>query len=143
MSWSRPGDARLQSEPASVEIILTASVAPSEDQEKVIAAAKKILGECRYELERAPTQVRFHSNDVRCLRKIHDQLRDRRVRDAARRFLLRSRDGDALSLLLNRQAASVGIVVLCAGPEDSQLGPLVLQMTSAEADTLMDWLTAH
>ncbi len=130
-------------EPSSVEIILTASVAPSEDQEKVIAAAKNVLGECSFELGRTPTQIRLRSNDVRCLRKIHDQLRDRRVRDAARRFLLKSREGDVLSLLLNRQAASVGIVVLCASPEDSQLGPLVLQMTSAEADTLLDWLTAH
>ncbi len=133
----------MSNEPPSAEIILTASVAPSEDQEKVIAAARNILGECPVELERRPTEIRLHSNDVRCLRKIHDQLRDRRVRDAARRFLLRSRDGDSLSLLLNRQAASVGIVALCANPEDSQLGPLVLQMSSTEADALLDWLTAH
>lgn len=131
------------SEPTFATLTLTASVAASEDPEKVIAAAKNVLGDCKFEIQRAHAEVRLLSNDIRCLRKIHDQLRDRRVRDAARRYLVKKREGDLLSLLLNRQAASMGLVVLCSNPEESPLGPLVLRMTSTEPDALVDWLTAH
>jgi predicted RNA binding protein with dsRBD fold (UPF0201 family) len=133
----------LVSEPTSAALTLTASVSPSEDPEKVVAAAKNVLGDCKFEIDLTPDEVRLHSDDIRCLRKIHDQLRDRRVRDAARRYLIKKREGDLLSLLLNRQAAYEGLVVLCANPEMSPLGPLVLQMTSSDPDALVEWLTAH
>jgi uncharacterized protein len=133
----------LADEPTSGSLTLTATLAPSEDPEKVIEGIKNVLGECRFEIAREPHQVRVQSGDIRCLRKIHDQLRDRRVRDAARRYLLKKREGDVLSLLLNRQAAHAGVVVLCANPEDSPLGPLILRMTSLKPNELIDWLTAH
>src|SRR5438552_18888813 len=125
--WFRAGCVRLTDEPSG-SLTLTASLSSSEDPEKVIEAMKNVLGECRFELTREPHEVLVGSEDIRCLRKIHDQLRDRRVRDAARRYLLKKRDGDAISLLLNRQAAHAGVVVLCASPEESPLGPLVLRM---------------
>ncbi len=131
------------SEPTSATLTLTASVAVSEDPEKVIAAAKNVLGDCKFEVQHDHAEIRLHSNDIRCLRKIHDQLRDRRVRDAARRYLIKKREGDLLLLLLNRQAACTGLVVLCSNPEESPLGPLVLRMTSTDPDALVEWLTAH
>ena len=130
-------------EPKSGTITLTASVAPSEDRGKVIESVKNVLGDFTFEIRLAPEEVTFRSEDIRCLRKIHDQLRDRRVRDAARRFLVKKRDGNVLSLLLNRQAAYAGVIALCSNPEDSPLGPLVLRITSPDADSVVDWLTSH
>jgi predicted RNA binding protein with dsRBD fold (UPF0201 family) len=132
-----------EEEPTSGSLTLTASLAPSEDPEKVVQAVKNVLGDCDFEITRETQELRARSGDMRCLRKIHDQLRDRRVRDAARRFLVKKREGDMLSLLLNRQAAHAGVVVLCANPEESPLGPLILRMTSSDPDQLVDWLTAH
>lgn len=133
----------MPNEPRSVRVILIATISPSESPENVLAAAKNVLGECGYEINESADEIRLVSDDIRCLRLVHDQLRDRRIRDAARRFLLKTREGNSLLLLLNRQAASVGTVAICSTPEESPLGPIILRITSDEADAVIDWLTAH
>jgi uncharacterized protein len=132
----------LESSPP-VEILLTAAVSPSESREKVMQAAKNILGGCLYETEEAGETIILTSRDPTCLKTVHDQLRDRHVRDAARRLLLRNREQETTSLILNRQAAYVGIVALCGAAAESPLGPLVLEMRSSRVEELIDWLTAH
>ena len=127
----------------SLELVLEGTVSPSEDRGKVLTAAANVLGECRCEDVGTPDLVRFVSDDWRCLQKVHDQLRDRRVRDSARRLLIRRREGDGVSLLLNRQAAFRGIVVVCDSEDESPLGPLVLALRSRELDRVIDWLTLH
>jgi len=80
---------------------------------------------------------------LNCLRKIHDQLRDRHVRAAANRLLLRMRDGRRVTVLLNRQAATTGVVALCTSATESPLGPLVLEIESDTPERVVDWLTAY
>jgi predicted RNA binding protein with dsRBD fold (UPF0201 family) len=133
----------LTDEPRSVLVRLVATISPSESPEKVLIAAKNVVGECAYEIDESAGEVRLVSNDVRSLRLIHDQLRDRRIRDAARRFLLKTKEGNSLLLMLNRQAAYVGTVAICSSPEESPLGPILLRITSPEADAVIEWLTAH
>jgi predicted RNA binding protein with dsRBD fold (UPF0201 family) len=142
----------------AVSIRLHASIAPSEDPEKVLKAARNVLGECNYSVETrggADTEgdggtsgsveawLTLSSTDAHCLQRIHDQLRDRHVRDAARRLLLRGRRDSRLTLLLNRQAAFVGVVVVCNSVLESPLGPMVLEIDCDRAEGLIDWLTAH
>jgi predicted RNA binding protein with dsRBD fold (UPF0201 family) len=143
----------------AVSIRLHASIAPSEDPEKVLKAARNVLGECSYSVEtrggagtegdggsstgRVEAWVTLSSTDTHCLQRIHDQLRDRHVRDAARRLLLRGRRDSRLTLLLNRQAAFVGVVVVCNSVLESPLGPMVLEIDCDRAEGLIDWLTAH
>lgn len=102
-----------------------------------------VLGECQCAEAGTSSLVRLTSDDWHCLQKFHDQLRDRKVRDSARRLLFRRRDGDGVSLLLNRQAAFKGIAVLCDQEDESPLGPLVLTLRSRELDRIIDWLTVH
>jgi predicted RNA binding protein with dsRBD fold (UPF0201 family) len=126
-----------------VKIELRATVAPSEDPQKVLAAMRQALGECEYEVDEAPTSIRIRSTSARCLQKLHDQLRDRHVRDAARRLMLASLEGNVLPLKLNRQAAVVGVLALCSNAVESPLGPLNLLLESDEPAKLIDWLTAY
>ena len=126
--------------PDSVEISLRGEVSPSEDPEKVLQAARNVLGDCSYEVELRANSVRLRSAGLACLQKIHDQLRDRHVRNAARRQLLKSIEEGKLRVLFNRQAAYIGVIATVSAGEESPLGPLVLEIVSDEPQELLDWL---
>lgn len=128
---------------AAVSITLHASVSPSESPEKVLAAARNVLGDCAYQVEEGDGGVTLRSNEINCLLKIHDQLRDRQVRAAASRLLLRMVDGRRVIMLLNRQAATAGVVALCTSATESPLGPIVMEIECDKPETVIDWLTTH
>jgi predicted RNA binding protein with dsRBD fold (UPF0201 family) len=131
-------------QPSIRRVELRAAVAPSEDPLKVLTAMQWILGgDCDYSLARSRTSIRLLSNSPRCLQRLHDQLRDRHVRDAARRLMLRLLDGSKLTIMLNRQAATAEVVALCTSATESPLGPLTMEVESDDPQQLIDWLTAH
>lgn len=101
------------------------------------------MGECDYSVEEGAASIRIRSGSSRCLQKLHDQLRDRHVRDAARRLMLASLEGNVLPLKLNRQAAAAGVIALCSNAVESPLGPLNLEIKTESPAQLIDWLTAH
>jgi predicted RNA binding protein with dsRBD fold (UPF0201 family) len=104
---------------------------------------RQVLGECDYSVEEREASVKLSSSSSRCLQKLHDQLRDRHVRDAARRLMLRLLEGDTLKLMLNRQAAAAGVLALCTSATESPLGPLRLEIVSDAPEKLIDWLTSY
>ena len=131
-------------EPSVVVVIsLHAAVSPSEDPAKVLAAARNLLGPCAYEVEEGEGMVALRSKELTCLQKIHDQLRDRHVRAAANRLLLRMRDGRRVTMLLNRQAATAGVVALCTSAIESPLGPITVEIETDTPDRLIEWLSAY
>jgi predicted RNA binding protein with dsRBD fold (UPF0201 family) len=104
---------------------------------------RQVLGDCDYSVEEGSDSIRLRSASSRCLRRLHDQLRDRHVRDAARRLMLASLEGNVLPLKLNRQAAAAGVLALCSNAVESPLGPLNLEIETETPQLLIDWLTAH
>jgi predicted RNA binding protein with dsRBD fold (UPF0201 family) len=130
-------------ETSQVRVRLSATLSPSEDPGKVLAAMKNVVGDRDIHIEEAADSIELSSTSIRSLQKVHDQLRDRHVRDAARRLLLRRQDGDNLTLLLNRQAAAAGVIVVCSNELESPLGPIVLEIHAPKSQELIDWLTAH
>jgi predicted RNA binding protein with dsRBD fold (UPF0201 family) len=126
-----------------VSLELRATVSRSEDPEKVLRAMKSLLGEGEGQVISETGSITVSSNSRRSLEKIRHQLRDRRVRSAARRLFLTRSEGGSVSIMLNRQAASEGIVALCNREDESPLGPIYLKLESDHLGTLMDWLTAY
>jgi len=126
-----------------VSLELRASLSRSEDPEKVLKAMKNLLGEGECRVTNETDTIIVSSSGRRCLERIRDQLRDRRVRSAARRLFLTRSEGVGVSIMLNRQAASEGIVALCNREDESPLGPIYLKLESDHLGTLMDWLTAY
>lgn len=104
---------------------------------------RQVMGECDYSVEEGAAFIRIRSGSSRCLQKLHDQLRDRHVRDAARRLMLASLEGRVLPLKLNRQAAAAGVLALCSNAVESPLGPLNMEIESEAPEKLIDWLTAY
>jgi uncharacterized protein len=126
-----------------VRVIARAALRPTEDPAKLRNAVENILGECRHDVEEAPRSVRATSDDVASIRVLHDQLRDRHVRAAARRLLLMGRERDKSTVILNRQAAYAGVIVLCGSESESPLGPIYLTIESERVDQVIEWLTGY
>lgn len=126
-----------------VEVIAEAEVKRTESSSKVADAVRRLFGE-KGELRVESDRVMFVSENLESLRYLKDQFRDRRVRSSARRLLLLNHEEGSLQtfLLLNKQAATVGIGALCDDPGESALGPIVVRLRSYELDKVIDWLTA-
>jgi predicted RNA binding protein with dsRBD fold (UPF0201 family) len=124
-------------------IELRASLSPTEDPQKVLAAMRQVFGDSECSVETKTYSVKLSPSSPKSLRRLHDQLRDRHVRAAARRLMLASLEGNLLTLKLNRQAATAGVLALCSNAVESPLGPLTLEIESAAPQKLIDWLTAY
>ena len=59
---------------------------------------------------------------------------------ALRRMLIDNRIADTSWFLLNKQAASAGIVVIVEDERESPLGPIKVNIDCEELDTFTDWL---
>ncbi|HEY6283086.1 MAG TPA: hypothetical protein VIW22_04095 [Nitrososphaerales archaeon] len=123
--------------------ILKATISPSEDPDKVVGALEKILGQSSGDVSLGSHAVRIVTEDAKALLRIRDQLRDRHVRSAARRRLMLNREKNSTSLMLNRQAATTGVLVVCGTAEESPLGPIYLTIESGRLDDVIDWLTSY
>lgn len=124
-------------------VTVEAPLALSEDPSKVKAAVANVLGECRYRVEEDSHRIAMISDDSASLAKLHDQLRDRHVRAAARRLLISRRDRNRVSVMFNRQAATAGVLSLCGSEWESPLGPIYLTIESEQLDDVIEWLTAY
>lgn len=133
----------MQSSNIRMSIVLRGSFSSSEDTEKVLMALQNVLGNCEYTTERGENSITLRSTSSKCVEKIRNQFRDRRIRAVARRLAMGSRVGYRLTFMLNRQAAYKGTIALCSNEEESPLGPLYLTLESSELDKLIDWLTTY
>jgi predicted RNA binding protein with dsRBD fold (UPF0201 family) len=124
-------------------VTLEATVAPSEDPGRVLGAILNVLGGADHTVVEAQGSVRVESSAASSLDNVHDQLRDRQVRGAARKRLLAGRTGSSATVVLNRQAAAAGVVALCDNDDESPLGPMYLTVRSERLDDLIQWLTDY
>jgi uncharacterized protein len=128
---------------SSSSVTLGATLSPSEDPQRVLEAMKNVLGEVPHTVKEEENLIRVESSASESLDRLHDQLRDRHVRGAARRRFLAGRSGRRTTVMVNRQAAAAGIVALCDSEEESPLGPVFLTIESRDLDETIRWLTAY
>lgn len=121
-------------------LVLEATVSPTEDPLKVAAAIGNIAGIDAGAVSLGKGSARLVTTEVRALEHVRDQLRDRRIRSAARRQMLLNSSGLSTSLMLNRQAAAAGVVAICSTESESPLGPVYLTLSSQKLDDAIDWL---
>jgi len=102
-----------------------------------------ILGEADHVVEETQGFIRVESSAGSSLDRLHDQLRDRQVRGAARKRLLAGRTGKSTTVMVNRQAATAGVIALCDTEAESPLGPVYLFVESERLDDIIRWLTDY
>lgn len=127
---------------ARARILLRATVSPSEDPARVKEALEQVTGGVASAAGDSKS-ADLVTDDPRALSHVRDQLRDRHVRSAARKKLLASIEARSAFLILNRQAASAGVIALCDSPDESPLGPIFFEMESDSLAEAIDWLTAY
>ena len=126
-----------------MKVTFEATLAPSEDPKKVLDAMRSIFVENAVPTEKSSRMIKLVSEEASSLDVLRNQLRDRHIRGAARKLLLSELKGDSTSLMLNRQAATVGVVAVCSNADQSPLGPIYATINSKQIATVIDWLSAY
>jgi len=130
------------SEIGKVEIAVQAKVNPTEDPAKVQTAIRKVLGpiqlEARDDVNGAYLQGL--AEGLEQLTFFQELLRKERIRDAARRVLLRGIAGDTVTFFLNKQVAYAGHVSFCQPEGESPLGPIRVEVKCSNSRKLAEWL---
>ena len=123
-------------------ITVQAEANPTEDPDKVQIAVQRVLGP--FPLEKAEindrTYIRGSSERLEHLSAFQELLRKERIRDAARRVLLRGTINDTLTFFLNKQVAYAGHASFCQPEGESPLGPIRIQVRCSNPRKLAEWL---
>ncbi len=102
----------------NVEIEIRTKVHPTESEEKVVKAIKNIFPDAEIEIrEDGEVYGRAYS-----LERFRELLRRQRILDTARSEILKRRDGNEITLYLNKQTATVSRINFC--DEDAILSPI-------------------
>ena len=124
---------------SEIEIKVEATVNPSEDPQKVIAAIENVIEKCSPEFHYGSRAIgRARGTDPLSL--IFEQVRSRSAMGVLRRMLLDNRSGDSTWFYLNKQAAAAGIAAVIEDEQESPLGPIRVTIDCEELDSLVDWL---
>jgi len=125
-----------------VNVHIEADVNPTESLEKVQAAVDTIVEGATVEVRAVAkgSVLIAQASGQESLIKLRKALRNDRIRDAARKQLLRAIRGNNIVFFLNKQVASVGHISFCEEFAESPLGPLRIQIETDNPIELVEWL---
>ena len=124
---------------SEIEIKVEATVNPSEDPQKVIAAIENVVDNCYPEFRYGSRAV-GRARGTEPLSLIYEQVRSRSAMGVLRRMLLDNRAGDTTWFYLNKQAAAAGIAAVIEDEQESPLGPIRVTIDCEELDSIVNWL---
>ena len=125
----------------NINLTISAVLYPTESQEKVEAAIKKLFPDVELKLEQGfGTANRLTGSTIAIegLKKLHELLRRQRILDTARSTFLKNKRGNAIEFELNKQVAYIGKVNFVE--EAIALGSIHVKIEAEEIDRLIDWL---
>ena len=124
---------------SEIEIKVEATVNPSEDPQKVIAAIENVVDKCFPEFRYGSRAV-GRARGTQPLSLIYEQVRSRSAMGVLRRMLLDNRSGETTWFYLNKQAAAAGIASVIEDEQESPLGPIRVTIDCEELDSIVNWL---
>src|SRR6185503_14321178 len=124
---------------SEIEIKVEATVNPSEDPQKVIAAIENVIDKCYPEFRYGSRAV-GRARGTQPLSLIYEQVRSRSAMGVLRRMLLDNRSGETTWFYLNKQAAAAGIASVIEDEQESPLGPIRVTIDCEELDSIVNWL---
>jgi predicted RNA binding protein with dsRBD fold (UPF0201 family) len=125
-----------------INVTVEADVNPTEDEAKVRLAVNNVLADASITIKPAAkgSTLLAQAKGQDCLVNLRNMLRNDRIRDAARRLLLKSISGDTLTFYLNKQVAYAGHVSFSEETAESPLGPIRFTIQSDAPLQLVEWL---
>ena len=124
-------------------VIVEAEVRPSEDKEKVLQAMLNFFDFEKIREEKVGLSIVIigESSTLKSLLRFHKALRDEKILDAARKYLLKGVEGESISFMLNKQAAAVRRISFVDSEKESPLGPIKVRIEYRDPQAVIDWLT--
>lgn len=132
-----------------VYIRVEAEVRPTEDLAKVLKAVSAVVRTDNAKVEdigRGYRLIVIESTNIEILKPLHSGLRRQRILDTAREYMFKHKQGEILTLMINKQAAYQGHISLVENLSESPLGTITISISSPQIDKIIDWLaprTAH
>ncbi|WEU40725.1 MAG: hypothetical protein OdinLCB4_002020 [Candidatus Odinarchaeum yellowstonii] len=127
---------------STVRIELHARLNPTENRGKLRSAIGNIIDFKSNLVDLSSEEfLAFTSEDINSLKPLYEKLREQKILEAARSFFLNIKSPQFLMFHLNRQAAYVNRVHLCAEERESPLGPITVIVHSKNIEKFIDWLT--
>ncbi len=129
----------------NVEITAESTVNPTEDHAKVERALHNIFPSAPIvKISKSDDAVilKVHGNSLEFLATLRNLIKQERIRSAARAILLSRTRGGRTYLYLNKQAAFVGRVSFCDPVGESPLGPISIEIESADPQLAIDFLAS-
>jgi predicted RNA binding protein with dsRBD fold (UPF0201 family) len=125
-----------------VEVFVEAEVNPTEDEGKVRLAIGNVLGGASFTAKPAQrgSILTAHAEGQASLTKLRNLLRNDRIRDAARKLLLKKIRGNTINFYLNKQVACAGHISFSEETAESPLGPLHFTIQTDNPVQLVEWL---
>src|SRR5579884_2923863 len=119
-----------------------AKLNPSEDP-KAVETAIRLLAYPEVESETKFTndEIRIIFTGSAALKKMRDQAAARRVRAVLRRLLISNYSAGKITIMLNRQALTRGIISF--SESESPLGPVYLEIYTGELQAIASYLTSE
>jgi predicted RNA binding protein with dsRBD fold (UPF0201 family) len=127
---------------AEITICVEAEINPTEDEEKVEAAISNLLCNASVIIKTAHNGgiLSAEAEGQDSLVKLRNLLRQDRIRDAARKLLFRSIQGNKISFCLNKQVAFAGHISFSEETAESPLGPIRFIIVFDNPRKLVEWL---
>jgi hypothetical protein len=127
---------------AEVTVHMETEVNPTESEDKVKTAVTNILGNASITVQPQGkiSLLTAEATGQDSLFKLRNMLRSDRIRDAARKALLRSIRGDTICFCLNKQVAFAGHISFSEETAESPLGPIRVTITYENPRQLIEWL---
>ncbi|HML06291.1 MAG TPA: RNA-binding domain-containing protein [Methanobacterium sp.] len=118
------------------EIFAKANVNPTEDVDKIIKAISNVI---EYEELEIGEDYVCVSGNIETVRNLRDELRERKIRGAARKIMLKGISTNKIYFNLSKQAALVGTLNLV---DDSlcPLGEIEVKIKSDDPKKVIDWI---
>jgi predicted RNA binding protein with dsRBD fold (UPF0201 family) len=122
--------------------VVRARVSNTEDERKVERAIRNIFPEIKLSLveDEVGRLMKGEAEGLLGLSAFRELLRRERIRAAARTLMLSSITEGSIVINLNKQAAFVGRVSF-ASDSESPLGPITVELESADPMSVIGWLT--
>jgi len=125
-----------------VEVFVEVEVNPTEDETKVRRTIDNVVGDAEVTFKPAARGniLVAHAKGQSSLLRLRKLMANDRIRDAARKLLLKKIRRDTLSFFLNKQVAYAGHVSFCEETAESPLGPIRFTIKSDNPTQLVEWL---
>lgn len=126
----------------NVRVVVEVEVNPTEDLEKVKGAVTNLFPEASLEVKQGERKsfLVAKTEGESGLAQFHALLRQERILGAARRILLKGKQGNYITFYLNKQVAYVKYISFCEPLGESPLGPIKVEIVCDDPTELIDWL---